>query len=1104
VGLSCGMIAKGLPAFLLSVIYSICFCAPQPGIKFIQNKNQWPSSIDFKATIPGGTVELQAAGFSYTFLDFEKIEELHDVSHHAFQEVKSISEKPEMINAVSLKAEFLGANKNSKAVTFGMSSEDYNFFLGNNRSKWASGAKAFDGIIYQSLYEGIDLKIYSQGENLKYDFIVAPGSDPSIIRIAYSGMKEISIERGDIIVKTLLGDVIEKKPVAFQYINGQRRLVLCEFSVKENEIIFTFPNGYDACEELVIDPLLIFSTYSGSKADSWGSTATPGEKGNLYSAGVTTRLFSVNGANQFSDDFPTTPGAFQVAYGGLYDVGILKYDSLGQKLLYASYLGGSANESAHSLVVNAEGDLIVLGTTSSSNFPTSEGAFDKSFNGGTFQSNVVTYNNGSDIFIARISKTGNALIASTFLGGTANDGLNPDTSPLSVNYGDELRGDVITDSEGNIYVSSVTSSTNFPVSNSFGLTYKGGLTDAIIFKINPSLSSIVWATFLGGSSSDATHTIKFDKAGNLFVAGGTSSINFPVTTGVYQSVYKGGVDGWISNISNDGSSILASTYTGTSAFNQIYFVDLNKQDEVYVYGQTTGTFPVTDGTYRNANSGQFIQKFNHSLKNLIFSTVVGSGRGLPDISPTAFLVNDCNNIYITGWGGRVNQAENWNNNTIGMPVSNDAFQKTTSGSDFYFMVLTDDATQFLYGTYMGGTNSRTHVDGGTSRFDKQGVVYHAVCSGCKAYNALNVPTSDFPTTVGAWSRTNNSANCNNAAFKFDLSSLRARIQTNSVNLKSPGVNVVCLPDKFVFQNRSTGGEIYQWDLGDGTKTILADTARIIHQYADVGKYTVKLKAIDVGTCIGKDSTAVTVNVFKALGKVNDSEKICYESSIQLIASGGISYTWEGIKNDFKSNIATPVVRPLEKTEYKISITDFQGCVLKDTVVVDVVPGIDLQSDVQQIFNCNERPKVRVKNSSDEAELTFWDFGDGSISDLREESHSFAEDGIYSIRLIGKKEFCFYEKEIPLPFFTFFAPNVITPDNAEGKNDSFKVLYGGKTPAEQNVNVSLVVYNRWGKVVYESDDYSNDWSGSGLAAGVYYYDATVEGNATCQGWVQIIR
>src|SRR5690606_935915 len=257
--------------------------------------------------------------------------------------------------------------------------------------------------------------------------------------------------------------------------------------------------------------------------------------------------------------------------------------------------------------------------------------------------------------------------------------------------------------------------------------------------------------------------------------------------------------------------------------------------------------------YHNLNSGQFIQKFSTDLSTLEFSTRFGSGRGLPDISPTAFLVNDCNNLYVAGWGGVVNsQTNHWQSNTIGMPTTPDALQSRTSGCDFYFMVLTADPSASLYGHFLSGNSSRTHVDGGTSRFDKGGIVYHAVCAGCQAFNATGQPTSDFPTTAGAWSNLNRSPNCNNAAFKFDLASLRARFITNSETLDAPNVRQVCLPDAIVFQNRSVGGDRYQRDRGDGTEVGKQDTAMLVHRDEQPGRYVVKLGAMDPGRRIGRD------------------------------------------------------------------------------------------------------------------------------------------------------------------------------------------------------------------------------------------------------------
>lgn len=1091
---------KGLILLLAIPLYS--FAEPGPYFRFIENKNQWSANIDFAIKVPGGNMFISPGQFSYTLLDIRKLEELHQLSHHEFQEVKSTSAIDETISGYLVNVNFVGANLSSKPLPFGKLSAYYNFFTGNDSSHWASHAEAFEGLIYPSLYSGIDMKIYSQGSNLKYDLVVAPGTDPSQIVISYAGAEQIYLDRGDLFVKTSLGDLIEKKPVTYQMINGERVLVPSEFILCDNELSFSFPQGYNSCYELIIDPLLIFSTYSGSAADNWGSSATPGENGNLYSSGVTNHFLDPSQL-RFSGTFPATRGAFQTSYGGIYDVAILKYDSTGQHLLYASYLGGSSNETPHSLIMNSNQELIVFGTTSSQNFPTTTNAYDRSFNGGVAiaqrNENIpLPFANGSDIFIARISKDGSQLLASTYLGGSSNDGINLPGGSLAANYGDQLRGDVITDKDGNIYISSVTSSSDFPMINGFDNSYNGGSTDALLLKINSSLDVINWSTFLGGEAEDAAYTIKFDKADNLFVAGGTSSPHFPTTSDVYQSTIGGGVDGWIANISNDGINLIHSTFTGTSQFNQIYFLDLNQQDEVYVYGQTVGTFPVTSGVYRNANGGQFLQKFDHNLKELKLSTVFGSGRGIPDISPTAFLVNDCNNIYMTGWGGFINFTYGyWRSDTNGLPITSDAFQKTTSGSDFYFIVLTDDASELLYSTFMGGASSSTHVDGGTSRFDKNGIVYHAVCSGCGGF-------SDFPTTTGAWSRKNNSLNCNNAAFKFDLSSLRARIQTNSLKLNLPGLNKVCLPDPIVFQNKSTGGKTFYWNLGDGTQIVAPDTARIVHQYKNTGQYKIKLKAVDSGTCLGKDSTSTIVNVYKPLGVAGPSGSYCNGTSYQLSASEGVSYDWVEIKGNLKTNQQNPIVAPAVETDYQVTIVDFQGCTIKDTVNVRPIAGIDLQFDWNRTYDCFSRPILNLKNLTVESEETFWDFGDGTVSDMRDETHYYQKDSLYAVRLVGKKEYCVYDKKIDVPIFTFFIPNVITPDQSPGENDTFQLLYGDHLPKDMNITVSLRIYNRWGNEVYSNSNYQNNWDGGNLDNGIYYYELTVAEETTCKGWVQIMR
>jgi PKD repeat protein len=746
-----------------------------------------------------------------------------------------------------------------------------------------------------------------------------------------------------------------------------------------------------------------------------------------------------------------------------------------------------------------------LGTTSSTNFPTSASAFDRTYNGGVPENNVIPYNNGSDIFVARVSKNGNQLLACSYFGGTQNDGLNPTISPLVRNYGDQLRGDIISDANGNIFISTVTSSTNFPVSNSFALGYKGGDTDAVLLKLSNDLSQVVWGAFLGGSDVDASHTIQIDKDGNLFVGGGSLSSNFPTTTGSYQPVLAGNVDGWIAKIKGDGSAILNSTFTGTSGFNQVYFIDLDKDENVYAYGQTEGSFPITQGKYNNPNSGQFLQKFNNSLSTLEFSTVFGSGIGIPNISPTAFLVNDCNNIYMAGWGGFLNTATGfWNSNTRNMAITSDAIQTSTSGNDFYFLVLSSDATKLLYATYLGGANSLTHVDGGTSRFDKGGIVYHAVCSGCAFSNSSGSASSDFPTTSNAYSRVNRSGNCNNAAFKFDLSTLKARIQTNSVKLNQPGLTKVCFPDPIVFQNRSIGGQQFFWSFGDGNKQTKTDTAAITYKYKSIGTYPVKLKVTDAGTCLGKDSTTVQIQVVPVQGFAGADQVICSNTGTQLTAGGGVNYQWKNKLNSFNSGQPSPFISPTESDTYFVTITDSNGCMKKDTVNVRVVPGIDLKFSAERVnFDCFNLPSLKVVSDVDPKEDVFFDFGDGTTSDMPNVIHQYSKGGNYTVRLVGKKESCVYEKKIDVTIDSLRIPNVITPGVVDSFNDTFKIQYGN-TQTQQGIKISVSIYNRWGGLVYESKDYKDDWSGNEVTAGVYFYEVTVEGITSCRSWLQVIK
>jgi len=1078
----------------------------QPSVQFIANGNQWPTQFHFGADVPGARVFLKSDGFFFV---------LHAAQSAPAEAAKTFGSLAEghqhgsrLHTLYTLAVTFENATPTVPQPGV-LAHTRYNYFLGSDSSRWAGGVAAYDDAVYTALYPGVDLQVLSEGANLKYNWVVAPCADPSVISLRYHGAEHLETNDGNLLVHTPMASTLERQPYAYQTIGGQRVTVACTYRLHGEHVSYHFPNGYDRTYPLIIDPILIFSGYSGSTYDNWGNTATYDSRGNLYSGGMVT-------TNVGGNSFPITPGVYQSQLGGgSWDVAILKYDSAGQRLLYATYLGGAGTETPQSLVVNQNDELHILGATSSSNFPVTNGS---TFKGGSTIDPLggVEFTGGTDLFIAKLSADGSQLLGATYLGGSANDGINfvsgnmnstiKTESALARNYGDQLRGDIITDAQGHVFIASNTLSADFPASDSF----HGGTHDAIVAKLTPNLNAVVWSRLLGGTATDAAYSIKLNAAGQVYVGGGTTSAAFEGMNGL-QPAYAGNGDGWVAVLSPDGGQIVHATYLGTAAYDQVYFIDLTTTGEVVAFGQTRGAYPVSANVYRNSNAGQFLHKLTPALSATVFSSVVGSGSGGPNISPTAFLVSDCNTIYLSGWGGRINSptlqigntilTRNYvGGSTVGMPVSADAFQKNTQGNDFYFMVLEGDGSEFLYGTFLGGSGSATHVDGGTSRFDKRGIVYHAVCAGCGG-------VSDFPAVnVPIERRTNRSANCNNAAFKFDLSVLRARIRTNNVALKTPGITTVCLPEQIVFQNFSTGGRIYDWDFGDGTRTVAADTARIIHAYKAAGKYLVRLKAIAEGTCVGQDETSVLITVVKLEAAAGPDVTICFGSSVQLQASGGTRYDWRALNGNFTASAANPVVSPAENTDYTVTITDANGCSKADTVSVKVVPGMTLDFDLEKIFDCATRPQIKVTNRTllKEGEETYFDFGDGTTSDATETIHAFAEDNVYRVKVVGKNDFCVYEKETEVAAFAIFTPNVITPVLRDGKNDAFVVMYGAQPTSQQGIVTSLMVYNRWGEIVFQSADYQNNWAGEGLAAGIYFYEAQVGGEALCKGWVHVMR
>ena len=909
--------------------------------KFIENKGQWPNSVLFKSKIAAGNIWVQQHKLLFHLQDYSRLFELHQKPQDAEE---TIYGKQTLVHLnFPSSNEVIKIEKQNRTKTY------FNYFIGNDSSKWANNVYGYSEVIMKEFYFGIDLKLITQHEGFKYEFHVQPKTDPSLIYFNYGGVKDVKVAiNGNLIIETELGKIIEQKPFTYQLVNGKMKEVQNTFVIKDNQVSFKL-GKYDISKELIIDPVLVFATYSGSVTDNFGMTATYGYDGTAYSAGII-----------YGNQYPTPdPLAWDVNSNitipntnvATTDAFISKYSADGSTMLWTTFIGGGDNtqgtETAHSLICDQSNNIYMYGVTSSLDFPI-QGGFQTIHNGGsnlTVAFNGTNFGNvGTDIFVAKFSSNGQSLLGSTYVGGAANDGVNYKVTSgsyntvaaydsLSMNYGDQFRGEIMLDQSGNCIVASCTRSQNFPVLNPFQSTNAGQL-DGVIFKMSSNLNNLLWSSYYGGANNDACYSVKVDSSSNVVFAGGTSSSDLPFTIGGFNSSYNGGkTDGFVAKINPTGSTILNATYLGTANYDQAFFVEIDRNDNVFVLGQSIGgSFPVLNANFVNPGSSQFIIKLNPELNQNLNSTVFGNGSPSINISPAAFLVDICGNMYVSGWGANILQGVPLS----GMPITHeivngvviDAVQQTPpNGFDFYLLVIKRNFEDTLFASYIGGASASEHVDGGTSRFDKNGIVYQSVCGGCGG-------VSDFPTSQGAWSSQNLSSNCNNLIFKFDFQLIpNAEFTIDN--------NVGCASFLVDFENFSTESDSYLWDFGNG------DTSSILFNptinYDVPGVYNVNLYVTD-SICLLTDTAQITITVTEniQLTTSNDVE-LCSPVELTLVANsfGTASYFIWTSSPDFtdtlNSSLADSVliITPTGPTTYYV-LAGNPGCYKKDSIIVDFI------------------------------------------------------------------------------------------------------------------------------------------------------------------------
>jgi gliding motility-associated-like protein len=922
-------------------------------IEFIANKAQWPMQVNYRADIPFGHIYFTKNAFRFVHFSDVDLETAHEAKHG--EDYMQAYTTP--IRMYAYDVQFINASNAVEISNNKKRNNYYNFILGNDANKWAGNVPAYEQLTYNNMYNGIDVNIYSEEGAFKYDVIVKPGAKLSELKMAYKGITP-TIKDGKVILNLGFKTIAEAIPYTYQIINGKKQDVACKYIINtDGTISFELPNGYNKNETLIIDPILIFSTYSGTSATTYGFSATYDAAGSLYAGGEV-----------FSSGWPASTGAFQTTYSSGVDAGINKYTPNGNALIYSTYYGGSGSDLPNNLVVNSNNELAMMGSTSSSNLPVPAGCYDNTL-GGTLDAYVVHFN-----------AAGSALVGATYIGGSGIDA----SANTGGNYGDNARGEIFFDNNNDIVVVASTNSTDWPVTvGAYQAAFQGGGQDGTFFKLNTTCTTLLQSTYIGGNGDDACFSVVKNSLGNWVIAGGTESTNFPTTTGAWQTSYNGSTDGFVIILNNLTSGIVNGSYIGTTVYDHAFKVQIESADTVYLCGITASgsSFPVSPGTYNVPNSTVYFLKMYPDLSNYALSTRIGQSANLV---PTAFLKDNCGNVYFSGF-----QAGS------SLTVTPTAHQTTQGG--FWLAVLSGDFTSLLYATYMGAVGD--HCDGGTSRFDPLGIVYQSVCTSS---------TSNYGST-GAYATTKNgSASWDVASFKFDFQYAGA-----SAILDISPNDSGCAPYPVNFSNNGSAGTNFLWYFGDGDTSTLPNP---VHTYTTAGTYVAAMIAFNLTGCIPTDTAYTTIRVLPAVD-ANFNGKVglgCIDDTIAFTLTSTSIPPNTLVSWDFGDGFTSTSFNPTHvyTTQGTYTVKCYMAnLICKDTVVK--VFNLTHPIDAQFITTVNNTPedsiclgetfKIIAVGSIPQGYLDYdWKLGDGTITSttgtVNTINHTYANSGIYTISL----------------------------------------------------------------------------------------------------------
>ena len=654
-----------------------------------------------------------------------------------------------------------------------------NYLIGNDPRRWHTGVDTYRKVQYTGVYPGVDLVYYGSQRQLEYDFVLTPHVDPGVIRLDFQGAQHLRIGKDGDLAMDLPGGVVRwNRPIAYQPIAGRHRPVAGRYVLLgKNQVGFQVAK-YDACRPLVIDPVLIYSTYFGGAANDEILGIAVDSGGNAYITGDTASHAS----------------------NGTTDAFVAKLNSSGTALVYSTFVGGSSNDTAYGIAIDANGNAYITGQTQSTDFPTTNGAYQTANKTGTKYT----------AFVSVLNAAGSGYVYSTYLGGS-----NTDTG-----FG------IAVDANGNAYIAGQTKSKDFPttsgaIQTSYGVSY----VDAFVTALNAAGTTLIYSTFLGSDNTNSARSITLDSAGDAYVTGQTSSRKFPVTPGAFQTTSTS-LDVFVAKLNPTGTGLIYSTYLGGSNPDFGNSIAIDGAGNAYVTGYTKSTnFPVTPGAFQTAlqeATGAFVTKLNPTGTGLVYSTYLGGTGG--DDEGNAIAVDVNNHAIVTG-----------QTHSPDYPTTPGAFQTVFNAgySDAFITKLNAAGSGLIYSTYLGGN----HGDYGMAiaLYDKD----HVFIGGTTA-------STNFPVMPNAFQRALTGAldgfiSCFRISITEEpnlyfqnqstgqlavwfLSGMKATGAAYITPGQNPGWKAVAAPDlngdgqpDLVFQNTSTGQLAY-WLLNGTTAT----------------------------------------------------------------------------------------------------------------------------------------------------------------------------------------------------------------------------------------------------------------------------------------------